>query len=365
MRYNSPMNKETSWHLYATNEEAWEAMLNDCRNATESIYIEQFIFVADELGQKFIDICVERAAAGVKVKFLWDAAGSFSFWGSTIAEDLKTKGIELIFWKTLVPSYTKLSNFRSWYLRNHRRTLVVDDKIAYTGSMCIYNPVKQWRDTNVRIEGNAVREMASAFDRMWARAKDEKLPDRIRARDTEFRYLTNKPRPGQRHIYSHLIDTIRGARKYIYITTPYFVPTHRLSRVIKLAAHRGVDVRLILPERSDHYPTLDLAARSYFKTLLESGVRIFLYQGNMIHSKSIIVDGEWSTVGSLNLDYASLLYNFEANIVTTNVKFAEELSAHFIHDMHESKEVSLTEWKNRYFIERIPEILIWLVRKFL
>ena len=356
----------TSWNLYATNEEAWEQMLEDCRNAKKSIDIEQFIFVADELGQKFIDICVERAAAGVKVRFLWDAAGSFTFWGSSIVDDLRSKGIELRFWKTLVPSYSRVPYLRSWFLRNHRRTLVIDRSIAYTGSMCIYNPMKNWRDTNVRLEGLVVAEMYNAFDRMWARATHQKpLPHRIRARDLEFRYITNKPRPGQRHIYSQLIDCIRGARTYIYITTPYFVPTHRLLRIIKLAAHRGVDVRIILPEKTDHYPTLDIAARSYFKTLLSSGVRIFLYKGNVIHSKSIVIDGEWSTVGSLNLDRVSLLYNFEANIITTNRKFTEELSAHFIHDMHESTEINYDEWKNRYFIERIPEMLIVLVRKFL
>ena len=360
------MKQETSWTLYATNEEAWAAMLEDCRKAQTSIDIEQFIFVADELGQKFIDICVERAAAGVKVRFLWDAAGSFSFWGASIADDLKTKGIELIFWKTLVPSYHRVPYVRAWFLRNHRRTLVIDGNVSYTGSMCIYNPMKNWRDTSVRLEGNVVREMASAFDRMWGRATNvQHLPPRVFARDTQFRYITNKPRPGQRHVYSQILEAIRSARKYIYITTPYFVPTHRLLRVIKLAAHRGVDVRIILPERTDHYPTLDIAARSYFNTLLQSGVRIFLYRGTVIHSKSIVVDGEWSTVGSLNLDHVSLLYNFEANIVTINAKFAKELSAHFIHDIHESNEIMLDQWRSRFFVERIPEILIRLVRKFL
>ena len=360
------MKTATSWTLYAENEEAWNAMLEDCKKATVSIDMEQIIFVADTLGQKFIDICIERAAAGVHVRFLWDAAGSFSLWGSTLVGDLRSKGIELVFWKTLIPSYTKVPNFRSWFLRNHRRTLVIDGKTAYTGSMCIYNPMKNWRDTTARLEGPVVTEMANAFDRMWARATDQKrLPTRVHARDTEFRYITNKPRPGQRHIYSQLIDSIRDARKYIYITTPYFVPTHRLLRVIKLAAHRGVDVCIVVPEYTDHYPTLDLAAHSYFKTLLQSGVRIFLYKGNMIHSKCIIIDGEWSTVGSLNLDRVSLLYNFEANIVSTNTRFAEELSAHFVHDMHESKEIIPEEWFRRSFIERLPEILIVLVRKFL
>ncbi len=356
----------TSWTLYASNEEAWSAMLADCAKATKSIDLEQFIFTNDELGKKLIDICAERAAAGVKVRFLWDAAGSFSIFGSNLATELKTKGIELIFWKTLVPSYFKVPNFRSWYLRNHRRTLVIDDTIGYTGSISVRDSMKDWRDTNARFEGPVVREMANAFDRMWARAINEKpLPKRIKARDREFRYITNYPSPGRRHIYSQLIDAIRTARNYIYITTPYFVPTHRLLRVIKLAAHRGVDVQIILPERTDHYPTLDYAARSYFKTLLDSGVRIFLYEGNIIHSKSVIIDDDWATVGSMNLDSASLLYNFEANIVTSNTKFAEELSAHFVRDIQKSKEVSPAEWEKRFFTEKILSATIRLIKKFL
>ncbi|MDQ2933342.1 MAG: phospholipase D-like domain-containing protein, partial [bacterium] len=166
--------------------------------------------------------------------------------------------------------------------------------------------MKDWRDTNVRIVGPVVSEMMNAFDRMWYRAtKQTPLPKRVRARDPEFRYVTNFPAPGRRHVYIELVAAIRAARKYIYITTPYFVPTHRLARVIKLAAHRGVDVRIIIPNRTDHYPTLDLAARSFFRTLLDSGVRIFLYEGNIIHSKATVVDGDWSTVGSLNMDNAS------------------------------------------------------------
>lgn len=360
------MTSQTSWTLYASNEEAWQAMLEDCSKATESIVIEQYIFVADEFGQKLIDICTERASKGVKVKFLWDAVGSFSFFGSNIANDLKNKGIELLFWKTLVPAYTKVPNFRSWFLRNHRRTLVIDEKIGYTGSICISERTKNWRETNVRIEGPVAMEMNNAFERMWARAKGHHaIPSRTFARERDFKYITNYPAPGRRHLYHDLVEAVRHARKYIYITTPYFVPTRLLSRVIKLAAHRGVDVQIIIPQKSDNYPTLDIAARSYFTTLLESGARIFLYKGNMLHGKAIIIDGEWSTIGSLNLDSVSLLYNFEANIVSTNSRFAEELASHFVHDMHNSTEVRLSEWRSRFFIEKIPEVLIRLVRGFL
>lgn len=366
------MPSPTSWTLYATNEEAWSAMLADCARARESIVLEQFIFTNDEYGKKLIDICAERAAAGVKIRFLWDAAGSFSFFGSDIVRDLRARGIELIFWKTLIPSYFKVPNFRSWYLRNHRRTLVIDGMIGYTGSICVDDRMKGWRDTNARFEGPVVREMGNAFDRMWARAAQRKpLPRRLRVRDREFRYVTNYPAPKRRHVYTELIEAIRGARHYIYITTPYFVPTHRLARVIRLAAHRGVDVKIILPERTDHYPTLDLAARSYFSGLLESGARIYLYSGdtedsaNIIHSKSVVVDGDWATVGSMNLDSASLLYNFEANIITRNTKFAEELSAHFVHDLQGSKEVKLDDWNKRFFTEKILLYAIRVIRRFL
>jgi cardiolipin synthase len=359
------MTSETRWKLYATNEEAWNSMLADCAAAEKSIVLEQFIFMADDLGDKFIEVCAERARTGVKVRFLWDAAGSFTFWGSNIAEDLRNKGIELLFWKTLIPGYFKVPNLRSWFLRNHRRTLVIDGKVGYTGSICVKDRMKNWRDTNVRLEGPTVKNMGNAFDRMWERAQgSKKLSKRLRSGDREFRYVTNYPAPGRRHIYRELIDAIRDAKKYIYITTPYFVPTRRLARALRRAALHGIDVRVILPEKSDYY-TVDLGARSYFNMFLESGARIFLYRGNMIHSKTVVIDGEWATVGTMNLDRISMLYNFEANIVTTDTEFANELKSHFMDDLNESKGVLLNEWRDRFFIEKIPEILIRLVRKFL
>lgn len=345
-------------------------MLEDCAKAEKSIVLEQFIFTNDEYGKKLIDVCVERASKGVSVRFLWDAAGSFTFFGSNIAEDLRQKGVELLFWRTLIPDYFKVQNFRSWFLRNHRRTLVIDGKVGYTGSICVKDSMRNWRDINARFDGSVVKDMQEAFDRMWLRAKGSKrIPGPKASRDPEFIYETNYPSPGKRRLYRSLVEAIRGAKSYVYMTTPYFVPTHRLARVIRLAAHRGVDVRLIIPERTDHYPALDLGARSYFKSLLDSGVRIFLYPNkdgaSLIHGKATVVDGEWSTIGSLNLDNVSLLYNFEANIISTNSRFAEELSSHFVHDMNASREVSASEWHDRFFLEKLPELVIRLVRRFL
>lgn len=366
--------KETDWELYASNDEMWLAMLADCAKAEKSIVLEQFIFVYDDFSQKLINICAERAKAGVEVRFLWDAAGSFTFFGTGITEDLRSKGIQVLFWKTLIPSYFKVPDIRSWYLRNHRRTIVIDDRVGYTGSICVSDSMKNWRDTNVRLEGPVVKEMSSAFDRMWDKAQEKRVPPQKAPRSPgdskrqRFAYILNSPSPGKRFLYREILEAIREARRYIYITTPYFVPTSRLLRAIKRASHRGVDIRIIIPERSDHYPALDLAARSYFTSLFMSGIRIFLYpnnDGNIIHSKAIVIDDRWSTVGSLNLDNASLLYNFEANIVSTDARFAEELAAHFVRDMSQSEEVKASEWHSRFFLEKIPEFLIKLVRKFL
>jgi cardiolipin synthase len=367
------MTSPTQWTLYTSNEEVWEDILADCAKAEKSIVLEQFIFVRDDVGNRLIDICIERASKGVDIRFLWDAAGFViggSLLGSNIIEELRKKHIRLLFWKTLIPGYFSVPNFRSWFLRNHRRTIVIDQKIGYTGSICVKDAMKGWRDTNARFVGPIVAQMQGAFERMWARADDKRhLPSHVVTRDPEFMYVTNAPQPGKRHLYRSLVEAIRNARNYIYITTPYFVPTRRLARVIRLAAHRGVDVRIIVPEKTNHYPALDLGARSYFTSLLESGARIFLYPNKngetLIHSKAAVIDGEWSTTGSLNLDNVSLLYNYEANIVSTNSRFAEELAAHFVHDMHISREVTFQEWKDRFFIERLPEYAIKLVRRFL
>jgi cardiolipin synthase len=365
MEYTNAMNPNHSWKLYSQNDEVWQAMLDDCSKAQKSIVLEQYHFVNDDFGQKLVRICKERALAGVKVRFLWDATGSFTFWGSNLIEELRKSGIELLFWKTLIPSFFKAQNFRSWYFRNHRRTLVIDDTIGYTGSICVDQVLKNWRDTNVRIIGPIVREMRLAFEQMWFRALNAQI---IRyqhlPKSSEFRYVTNYPAPGRRHIYSELVKAIRKAKKNIYITTPYFVPTHRLLRTMKASAKRGVDVRLILPEHSDHY-AVDLGARAFFTTLLKSGIKIFLYKGNMIHSKAITIDDTWSTVGSMNLDNISLLYNFEANIVTTNDNFSRELKAHFIEDLEESQQVHLKDWQKRSFFQKVLEKLAHLVKKFL
>ncbi len=358
--------KETYWKLYTENEEGFEAMLTACESAEKSIDLEQFIFVTDDIGKRFIEVCARKASQGVKVRFIWDAAGSFTFFGSSIVEDLKSKGIELIFFKTLLPNFFEIHNYKSWYFRNHRRTLVIDGVIAFTGSICVSDKMINWRDTLVSVKGPVVKDMQNAFERMWDRASRKKLA-RIKKEehsDHEFKYITNNPLPRNRRLYNHVVEAIRNAKKNIYITTPYFVPTRRLLRVLRLAAHRGVDIKIIIPQSTD-YPIVDICGRSFFAKMLQSGIKIYLYEGRMLHSKTMVIDDDWASVGTLNLDTISLLYNFEANLVTSNKNFTDELLNHFNNDLKSSVEITGQGWKDRYWIEKVAEFFIRLLRDFL
>ncbi|MES3030979.1 MAG: phospholipase D-like domain-containing protein [Patescibacteria group bacterium] len=358
--------QETLWKLYTSNTEAWEAMLSACRDAKESIELEQFIFVSDDFSKQLIDVCAERAQAGVKVRFIWDAAGSFSFFGSGIAENLKKRGVELVFFKTLLPSFLKVHDYRSWFFRNHRRNLVVDGMVGFTGSICVSEKMQSWRDSNVRLAGPVVHDMQRSFERMWDRAQGKKLRKvkKLIQSDPEFAYVTNNPLPRGRFLYHQVTTALTSAQKYICITTPYFVPTRRLARVLKAAAERGVDVKIILPKETDH-PVVDMCSKTFFNSLLSSGVKIYLYEGEILHAKTLIIDGTWSTIGTQNLDSISLLYNFEANIISTNKVFAEELTSHFMEDLKHTQEVTLAEWKRRYWVEKFAGFFLRFVRDLL
>lgn len=358
-----------NWQLYTDNEKAFEAMLSACEMATESIDLEQFIFFKDSAGERFIDICTKKAAQGVKVRFLWDAAGSFNFFGSSIAEELRKKGIELVFFKRLIPTFNRLHKFESYYFRNHRRSLVIDSKIAFTGSFCVSKETINWRDTTVRLEGDVVGEIIQKFQKMWRRGTKNRAPNNLfketdRTEEKEFMYIGNTPLPGRRYLYRYILRKVRDAQASIQITTPYFVPNLNLAHALRKAARRGVDVKIILPEWTDH-PVVDLAARTYFHSMLKSGVKIYLYKGEMLHAKTIVVDDAWSTIGTMNLDHVSLLYNYEANVVTSNLFFTKEVYEHFINDLNKCEEMTLDKWQNGYGLQKFLGFFVRFFRAIL
>lgn len=349
------------WHSH----EAWEAMLRLCTEASKSIDLEQFIFSDDKIGQQLVEILRGKARAGVKVRVLCDTVGSWDLYSSRLPTDMRKDGIEIRFVNIVSP--WRINNFFSWFFRDHRKILVIDQKIGLTGGTGFRDDMQDWRDTNIEVQNAIVGEMLSVFNEMWARAADKRVISRIKKskRYTRgFQFITNSPYFRKRFLYYNIIDALRSAREYAFITTPYFVPDRRLARVLKLAAKRGVDVQIILPHFEPE-PFVGWATRSHYKSMLEAGVKIFEYKKTFLHAKTIVIDDEWSTVGSFNLDSLSFLYNYEANIVSTDSQIASVLKKQFGEDLRQCEKFTLENWLKRPRIQKIREILIKPIRRFL
>ena len=342
--------------FYTSTQEAWRGMAQAFKAAQRTIHIEQYIFNTDDAGMEFIGILREKAKNGVKVKILADAVGSSQLFLSPLVKEMQKDGIEIRFFNTFIIGAP--GHHTTLFFRDHSKLAVIDRHIGFTGGICIKEMMRDWRDTHVQIEGGAViGEMEEAFERMWHFAQ-KKILHRAKKRtleDTE--YITSAPIPTQRYMYYRLIEAIRNAKQTIHLTTPYFAPDRRLFRVLLLAARRGVDVALLLPKSSDYW-YMDLVAESYFNRALRSGIRIYLYTDSMIHAKTGIIDGEWATVGSQNLDTVSLRYNFEANIVSSNKDFVRVVESHFLEDISKAQLLRTEMWKKRPQIRKLLNILV-------
>ncbi len=290
--------------------------------------------------------------------------GSSGFYISSVSEELKKAGIEVYFFNPVSP--WRITNFTSNFFRTHKKILIIDGNICHIGGVNIRDDMRFWRDTNVRFTGELVEEARHIFARMiqiiiQKRFLPFKRPDVF---IKNFAIRTNSPHFRQRFIYNEMIDMIRNAKDHIYLTTPYFVPDLRFFRVLRLAAKRGVDVRLLIPKTSN-YLMVDLACQSYFTLLLKSGVKIHLYNHHLLHAKTAVIDDTWATVGSFNLDSLSFLFNYEVNVVSTDQEFAEGVKKQFFEDAKESLVVIPKDWYHRSFIQKILEGCSWPFHKFL
>ncbi len=345
--------------------DVWPAMLAAIRGAEKSIDLEQFIFADDIIGKQFIEALRERARAGVTIRILLDAVGSFAFSNSPLPASLREEGIEVRFFNPVGLWRTK--NISSWFFRDHRKILVVDTLVAFTGGSGIRDDMAEWRDTDVRVTGHVVQEMKYAFDQMWVQSLNTDFFSRIKQAGRAvrgFHFLTNAPYWKKRFLYDNMIEAIRSARVSVYLTTPYFVPDRRLRRVLRLARKRGVDVRILVPKDSNEL-FVGRASHSYYKELFASGVRIYHYTKEFLHAKTAVIDDEWSTVGSFNLDSLSFLFNYEANIVSLEKHAADSIRTHFLKDVAISEEVDPHVWAQRPLGDKIRELCTIPFRNFL
>ncbi len=351
--------------FYLSGHETLEAMLRLCSTAEKTIDLEQFIFSNDLIGKRFVDTLRERAWAGVKIRILCDTVGSWTFYTSDLPDLMRKDGIEIRFVNPVGP--WRINNFFSWFFRDHRKILVVDKKIGFTGGTGIRDDMHSWRDSNVEVHGAIVHEMSVAFNEMWERTANKDIVSRIqRARSYSrgFQFLTSAPYLQKRFLYYSVMDALRNAKKYAYLTTPYFIPDRRLARILKLAANRGVDVRVLVPVKGVE-PFVGYASHSHYETLLVAGVKIYEYHESFLHAKTIVIDDEWTSIGSFNLDSLSFVYNYEANIVSTDASFIHSIKEHFITDLTHATEILYKEWVKRSITQKLRELAVMPIRHFL
>lgn len=324
-------------------------------NAAEhSIHLEYYIWQPDETGTSLRDLLIQKAQAGLKIRFLYDSVGS-SRLTRHFLQPMRDAGI------TVAPFLPGRTFRERWSinLRSHRKIVVVDGTIGFTGGMNIgdeylgKNPqFGYWRDTHLMMRGPTVLQLQQVFAEDWFFATGEKLsladyfPDARDCGTETAQVIAGGPDSDLETLHALLFGAINEAELQITLATSYFVPTHPLVAALESAAQRGVRVRLLLSGTSAHYATI-LAARSYYDTLLESGVEIYEYTGGLLHSKTLTIDGRWSFVGTPNFDARSLLLNFEVGVILYDKQAADLLEEQFEQDLQSARRVPLQGWDQR------------------
>ena len=352
----------------------YRAMFGAIEGATHNINLETYTFDDDKIGEQFANALIEKQQQGVQVNIIYDGFGSVLTHRSFFNR-MRANNIRLVKFDPINPF---AAGFRWAPLhRDHRKLMIVDGSIAITGGINISavnssglsrkgknssNAVlNSWRDSDVQVEGPAVSEFQELFFANWRNQGgaplnfEDYFPALGNRGDQIVRVLGTVPQEFST-LYVTLISAIRNAEQNVYITDAYFAPDEQMLESLEGAAERGVDVRLLLPGRTDQ-PLLGAAARAHFSELLGAGVKIYLWQGKMLHAKTATIDGVWSTVGSSNLDWWSIARNDEINTVVLSVRFGDQMNASFMRDLKNSEQIDVAEWQQRSPIERIEEVI--------
>ncbi|HEY0469203.1 MAG TPA: phospholipase D-like domain-containing protein [Polyangiaceae bacterium] len=360
---------------------AYPEMLSAIASAEQQILLEMYWFGSDTIGQKFAAALGAAAKRGVEVSIIFDAVGSVGASAEMFAE-LRRAGAKVIEYNPIAP-WKRRFRLSRLTRRDHRKILVIDGKTGFTGGINIADywlPLDDggaaWRDDMVRIDGPAVAGLSDCFTRVWERLRGRKLrlPDALLQRPTPdssrrtrlpaVRVLGQRFLRTQREISRAYLHYLRGADRRIFIANSYFVPDRRVLRALSRAARRGVDVRIIVPGQSD-VDIVRHASRAVWGRLLRAGVRIFEWDESVLHAKTAVVDGLWSTIGTFNFDYMSLRMNLEVNVSVLDLHFAARLEASFLEDFERCREVSLVDFRFRPLGQRLLEYLAYRLRKFL
>jgi cardiolipin synthase A/B len=383
------MNSVSVWNserIFNRGQEYFEALLAELENVQRSVDVETYIFEDDALGRQVVSRLCALGRRGIQVRVMVDGVGSPGFY-SRFGADLTAAGVMVrifnpspwdltLFSSRLFPGLSRLIQFFwSANRRNHRKVVILDHRTVYTGGMNVsakqderYSGHEAWRDTGVRIEGREITEFIKAFDVAWSHAWS---PQPVRKTIHYYwrRYRARKRVRGQalvqfnftrylrRKSNIELIRNLSEARDRVWITTAYFIPERSILRAIRTTAQRGVDVRIIVPCKSDVFFTPWVSSAYYFK-LLKAGVKIYEYLPCMIHAKTLLIDS-WGMVGTANLNHRSVFHDLEVNVMITTQEGIENLARQFQIDQEKSRRVTVEDWKNRSIFERaVGQVLL-------
>lgn len=336
--------------------------------ARTTVNLESYIFKDDKAGKILAAALMEAARRGVEVRVLVDGTGS-KFSGPLL-ERMRQAGVKAAMFRPI-----RLLTLHKIARRTHRKILVVDGRVSFTGGFCIAeqwlgnarNP-REWRDTMVRVAGPASAQMQAIFSEDWTFTTGEILAgDKFYPRlapEGEIAAQAIKVSRGDSSSLAAMLHfvAIRSARESIYIQNAYFVPDRQIREALKQAARRGVDVRIMIPGRHMDQPLVRMASRRHYGELLTAGVRIFEYSPTMMHNKDSVIDGVFSIIGSINFDARSMHENAEASFAFYDREFGARLEAVFAEDESRCREITYESWKRRGAEQRLAEIISSLFR---
>lgn len=373
----SPLTKGNKVILLADGQATYAAMFKALQNAKDHINLESYIIEDDETGRKFADLLLQKQAKGVQVNIIYDSMGSMNT-SASFFQRLRDGGIQVVGFNPINP----LESREKWGLthRDHRKILIIDGKTAIIGGINISKvyssaPFKRkrnvkapihWRDTDIQIEGPAVAELQKLFLDTWLKQKGPDLsqrnyfPDLKESGKALVRVVGSTPGQTNRIPFIVYVSAITFAEYSIHMTNSYFIPDGQIVKALGDAAGRGVDVKIILPGTTDSKLALH-AQRYHYSELLKSGVKIYEHSTSLLHAKTAVIDKVWSTVGSTNMDFLSMLNNDEVNAVILNHEFAVEMEKMFVGDLANSRQIQWDEWKKRPLLPRARE---WFINLF-
>ena len=358
----APLSEGNRVEILKNGVQIFPSMLAAIRGAKKTINLEFYIYLDGEVNRQFAEALAERARAGVAVKVILDAIGSAEMSQSMI-DFLRRNGIDLEWYHPF--RWYMLSRFNH---RTHRKLLIVDGEIGFSGGVGIADDwlgdadtKDHWRETVARVEGPVVTQMQFAFLDNWIKSRGELLTglDYFPALEKKGDHLTqvikSSPSEGSSTVKLMYVISIVAARKSIFISNAYFLPDGDTIRALEGAVRRGVDVRVIVPGEFSDVPLVRQASRWHYELLLRRGIRIYEYQPTMMHAKTMVVDGMWTTIGSSNFDDRSFRLNDEVNVNVYSATIAAQMEAMFHDDLARSEEITMRQWFRRSWLDRVKE----------